>query len=266
MEEGKEERKRGKEGRKISQREDSRVPGTKDLWNNRIDARPTSGERRDRLVSPWRPPLRSFPANSLTSRGKKIEMVRKSILVYDLLRTEQPEEGFTEKEIVEQISNKHDIMPGKSLRKQVAVALRRGVDFGIIAKKNNKFRFKSQSNVLFFFFLSLSHRSNESTIEKYMCARIHDFPRGASRFDPDTAKGNISRRTSLRRNTNRGRNKKRSAKRATKARNERKRQGERKNAKSRNQKRTLPQPKLPKSWTPNRRNLVDEPVSKVKKI
>ncbi|KAG6801088.1 hypothetical protein HZU73_03209 [Apis mellifera caucasica] len=152
-------------------------------------------------------------------------MVRKSILVYDLLRTEQPEEGFTEKEIVEQISNKHDIMPGKSLRKQVAVALRRGVDFGIIAKKNNKFR-----------------------------------------FDPDTAKGNISRRTSLRRNTNRGRNKKRSAKRATKARNERKRQGERKNAKSRNQKRTLPQPKLPKSWTPNRRNLVDEPVSKVKKI
>lgn len=171
MEEGKEERKRGKEGRKISQREDSRAPGTKDLWNNRIDARPTSGERRDRLVSPWRPPLRSFPANSLTSRGKKIEMVRKSILVYDLLRTEQPEEGFTEKEIVEQISNKHDIMPGKSLRKQVAVALRRGVDFGIIAKKNNKFRFKSQSNVLFFFFsLSLLPIERINTKNIYVCA------------------------------------------------------------------------------------------------
>lgn len=78
-------------------------------------------------------------------------MVRKSILVYDLLRTEQPEEGFTEKEIVEQISNKHDIMPGKALRKQVAVALRRGVDFGIIAKKNNKFRFKSIALYLFLF-------------------------------------------------------------------------------------------------------------------
>ena len=169
IEERKEER--GKEGRKISQREDSRVPGTKDLWNNRIDARPTSGERRDRLVSPWRPPLRSFPANSLTSRGKKIEMVRKSILVYDLLRTEQPEEGFTEKEIVEQISNKHDIMPGKSLRKQVAVALRRGVDFGIIAKKNNKFRFKSQSNVLFFFFsLSLLPIERINTKNIYVCA------------------------------------------------------------------------------------------------
>lgn len=67
-------------------------------------------------------------------------MVRKSILVYDLLRSEQPEDGFTEKEIVELISNKHDIMAGKSLRKQVTVALRRGLDFGIIAKKNNKFK------------------------------------------------------------------------------------------------------------------------------
>lgn len=67
-------------------------------------------------------------------------MVRKSILVYDLLRSEQPSDGFTEKEIVEQISAKHDILAGKALRKQVAVALRRGVDFGIIAKKNNRFR------------------------------------------------------------------------------------------------------------------------------
>lgn len=98
-------------------------------------------------------------------------MVRKSILVYDLLRTEQPEEGFTEKEIVEQISNKHDIMPGKSLRKQVAVALRRGVDFGIIAKKNNKFRFKSQSTVLFFFSsLSLSPIERINTKNIHVCA------------------------------------------------------------------------------------------------
>ncbi|KOC61235.1 hypothetical protein WH47_06721 [Habropoda laboriosa] len=67
-------------------------------------------------------------------------MVRKSILVYDLLRTEQPEEGFTEKEIVQQISNKLDISAGKGLRKQVTVALRRGLDFGILTRSNNKFR------------------------------------------------------------------------------------------------------------------------------
>lgn len=67
-------------------------------------------------------------------------MVRKSVLVYDLLRTEQSQEGFSEKEIVEQICNKHDIVAGKGLRRQVAVALRRGIDFGILAKKNNKYR------------------------------------------------------------------------------------------------------------------------------
>lgn len=103
--------------------------------------------------------LPCVPFRSLTSRGKKIEMVRKSILVYDLLRTEQPEEGFTEKEIVEQISNKHDIMPGKALRKQVAVALRRGVDFGIIAKKNNKFRLKS----IAFSFLAAANEPTKNT-------------------------------------------------------------------------------------------------------
>ncbi|XP_076288030.1 uncharacterized protein LOC143212781 [Lasioglossum baleicum] len=72
-------------------------------------------------------------------------MVRKSILVYDLLRTEQPLNGFSEREIVEQISNRHDIAVGKGFRRQVAVALRRGLDFGILTKKNNKFRFDPEN-------------------------------------------------------------------------------------------------------------------------
>ncbi|XP_076683486.1 uncharacterized protein LOC143376731 [Andrena cerasifolii] len=67
-------------------------------------------------------------------------MVRKSVLVYDLLRTKQSQEGFSEKEIIEQICDKHDIVAGKALRSQVAVALRRGIDFGILTKKNNKYR------------------------------------------------------------------------------------------------------------------------------
>ncbi|XP_024222370.1 uncharacterized protein LOC112212586 [Bombus impatiens] len=149
-------------------------------------------------------------------------MVRKSILVYDLLRSEQPPDGFTEKEIVEQISAKHDILAGKALRKQVAVALRRGVDFGIIAKRNNRFR-----------------------------------------FDLDNAKLSTARReTSSRRNRSRGKNKVRSVKRRTKSRQ----RPNNTRSKSRNQKRPIQPPNLPKSWTPNKRNLADEPLSKVKKI
>lgn len=67
-------------------------------------------------------------------------MVRRSVLVYDLLRTEQPADGFSQKEIVMHISGKYDIAASKTLQKDVAVALRRGLDFGILAKKGNKFR------------------------------------------------------------------------------------------------------------------------------
>ncbi|CAD1475803.1 unnamed protein product [Heterotrigona itama] len=147
-------------------------------------------------------------------------MARKSILVYDLLKTEQPPEGFTEREIVEQISTRHDIMAGKTLRKQVSVALRRGVDFGIIAKKNNKFR-----------------------------------------FDPDSAKVSTTRRKTSSRKNARGKSKSRIIKRTTKT----QQRSSTKN-KNRNQKRPVPQPNLPKSWTPSKRNLTDEPLSKVKKV
>ncbi|KZC13500.1 hypothetical protein WN55_05051 [Dufourea novaeangliae] len=133
-------------------------------------------------------------------------MVRKSILVYDLLRTEQPQQGFSEKEIVDQICNRHDIAAGKGVRRQVAVALRRGLDFGILAKKNNRFR------------------------------------REASR------------------KKSRARKKQNETKKKAKQ-----RPGQRRN-KNRKQSRPIPQPNAPKSWTPSRRNLTEEPLSKVKKI
>ncbi|XP_076395733.1 uncharacterized protein LOC143265763 [Megachile rotundata] len=142
-------------------------------------------------------------------------MVRKSILVYELLRSEQPEDGFSEKEIVEHICNKHDITPGKGLRRQVAVALRRGLDFGIIAKKNNKFK-----------------------------------------FDPDNAKILTARRTSKK-----GKKKRKTSKRATRRKTSDK-------AKNKNDKpnRQMPPAGVPKSWIPTRRNLTEEPLSKVKKV
>lgn len=67
-------------------------------------------------------------------------MVRRSILVYDLLSTEQPPDGFTKKEILTHISNKYDIASSKTLQRDIALALRRGIDYGILAKKRNKFR------------------------------------------------------------------------------------------------------------------------------
>ncbi|CAK9819127.1 hypothetical protein ANTQUA_LOCUS10061 [Anthophora quadrimaculata] len=146
-------------------------------------------------------------------------MVRKSILVYDLLRTEQPKQGFTEKEIVQQISNKLDISAGKALKKQVTVALRRGLDFGILTKNNNKFR-----------------------------------------FDPDAAKTNTLKRKVPLRQT--ARKKRKEVKKTVKS---RKRSNVRAN-KNRKINRPMPQPKLPKSWVPSKRNLIDEPLSKVKKI
>lgn len=63
-------------------------------------------------------------------------------MVYELLKSERRDDGFTPKEIIDRVSQTYDITAGKALRKQVAVALRRGIDFGIIARKNNKYRFK----------------------------------------------------------------------------------------------------------------------------
>ncbi|XP_078040076.1 uncharacterized protein LOC144471665 [Augochlora pura] len=147
-------------------------------------------------------------------------MVRKSILVYDLLRTEQPPQGFSEREIVEQISGRHDIVAGKGLRRQVAVALRRGVDFGILAKKNNRFR-----------------------------------------FDPDNAKvAGVNRKVATRKPGS----KKRSGKKKKTTKTNRRPSTVRN--KNRKQGKSVPQPLLPKSWLPGRRNIAHEPMPKVKKI
>ncbi|KYM79816.1 hypothetical protein ALC53_09738 [Atta colombica] len=64
-------------------------------------------------------------------------MVRRSVLVYDLLRTEQPPDGFSKKEILTHISNKYDIAIGKVLRRDITVALRRGLDFATTRKNTN---------------------------------------------------------------------------------------------------------------------------------
>lgn len=75
-------------------------------------------------------------------------MVRRSVLVYDLLRTEQPPDGFSEKEIMTHISEKYNIVAGKTLQRDIALALRRGLDFGILAKKRNKFRYLFHAKAL----------------------------------------------------------------------------------------------------------------------
>nr|XP_033333705.1 uncharacterized protein LOC117224710 [Megalopta genalis] len=148
-------------------------------------------------------------------------MVRKSILVYDLLRTEQPPQGFSEREIIEQISGRHDITVGKGLRRQVAVALRRGLDFGILAKKNNRFR-----------------------------------------FDPDNANVTSAKRKVTTRKSRSKKKKNGKKKRTTKT----SRRSSSVRNKNRKQGKSVPQPMLPKSWLPNRRNIMHEPLPRVKKI
>lgn len=75
-------------------------------------------------------------------------MVRRSVLVYDLLRTEQQPYGFSQKEIIKHISENYNIAAGKTLERDVAVALRRGLDFGILVKKRNRFRYFVHAKVL----------------------------------------------------------------------------------------------------------------------
>lgn len=67
-------------------------------------------------------------------------MVRKSALIYNLLKS-QNVNGLTKSEIVKLLQEKYDFQPGKSMRQQVDVALRRGLDFGILIKENYKYKF-----------------------------------------------------------------------------------------------------------------------------
>ncbi|KYN42757.1 hypothetical protein ALC56_02559 [Trachymyrmex septentrionalis] len=161
-------------------------------------------------------------------------MVRRSALVYDLLRTEQPSDGFSKKEILTHISDKYDIVVGKTLRRDVTVALRRGLDFGILAKKRNKFRFNpdfyqttnSRRNIL-----SATTRKNTNTKKRKRNSK-----------KKATGRSNITKGQQRRRSPNRGR------------------------GRDRKQLNPEPQPKLPRppSWSPKRRLLIAEPIPKVK--
>ncbi|KYQ60697.1 hypothetical protein ALC60_00322 [Trachymyrmex zeteki] len=162
-------------------------------------------------------------------------MVRRSALVYDLLRIEQPPDGFSKKEILTHISDKYDIAIGKALRRDITVALRRGLDFGILAKKRNKFRFNpdfyqttnSRHNIL-----SETTRKNTSTKKRKRSSK-----------KKATGRSNVTkgRRQQRRRSSNR---------------------------ESRDRKQSNPRPKLPKSpsWSPKRRLLIEEPIPKVKRF
>ncbi|KAK0096099.1 hypothetical protein PV326_006457 [Microctonus aethiopoides] len=76
-------------------------------------------------------------------------MVRSSTLVYDLLKfVGQQTDGFSSKEILKRVSQAHNITPGKGLKKQINVALRRGIDFGILTRQRNKYRFDSAFPVI----------------------------------------------------------------------------------------------------------------------
>ncbi|XP_071632092.1 uncharacterized protein [Temnothorax longispinosus] len=159
-------------------------------------------------------------------------MVRRSALVYDLLRTEQPPDGFSKKEILTHISDKYDIAVGKTLRRDVAVALRRGLDFGILAKKRNKFRFDPDFH--------------QTTNSRRNIVRTNTRTKKRKRSSKKKATG--------RSNATKGR------------RQQRRRSPNRDRGRDRKQSSPVPRPKLPRppSWSPKRRLLIEEPIPKVK--
>lgn len=68
-------------------------------------------------------------------------MVQKSVLIYSLLKSHNINQGLTKKEILKLLQEKYDFSPGKTIRQQIDIALRRGIDFGIVMKKNDKYKF-----------------------------------------------------------------------------------------------------------------------------
>ncbi|XP_051153916.1 uncharacterized protein LOC127277121 [Leptopilina boulardi] len=72
-------------------------------------------------------------------------MVQKSVLIYSLLKSHNINQGLTKKEILKLLQEKYDFSPGKTIRQQIDIALRRGIDFGIVMKKNDKYKFVTRS-------------------------------------------------------------------------------------------------------------------------
>ncbi|XP_063991611.1 uncharacterized protein LOC135170044 [Diachasmimorpha longicaudata] len=68
-------------------------------------------------------------------------MIKKSVLVYDLLRSQRNENGFSPHEILQRVSETHGFTPGKGLRRQINAALKRGMNFGILMKERNRYRY-----------------------------------------------------------------------------------------------------------------------------
>ncbi|EFN69804.1 hypothetical protein EAG_06670 [Camponotus floridanus] len=155
-------------------------------------------------------------------------MVRRSILVYDLLRTEQPPDGLSEKEIMTHISEKYNIVAGKTLQRDIALALRRGLDFGILAKKRNKFRFDPS-----FHQTTNSRRNTVSSNTRTKKKKKSSKKKTSSRSTATKERRRRRRRSSTRRD--------------------------------RKQSDPVPRPKFPRptSWSPKRRFLADEPIPKV---
>ncbi|KAL0118550.1 hypothetical protein PUN28_009308 [Cardiocondyla obscurior] len=162
-------------------------------------------------------------------------MARRAALVYHLLRTEQPPDGFSTKEILTRVSDKYDIALGKTLRRDVAIALRRGLDFGILAKKRNKFRFDPGFH-------------QTTNLKRNIVRRKADRGRTKNR------KGKSKKAT--------GRSN------AAKGRRQQRRQSRSRN-RDRKQSNPVPCPKLPTtppSWSPKRRLLIEEPIPRVKRV
>lgn len=68
-------------------------------------------------------------------------MVKRSELIYRFLRLEKKDDGHSVKEIMDNFSERYGITPGKGLKRQIRSTLKKGVDFGVVTRRYNRFRF-----------------------------------------------------------------------------------------------------------------------------
>ncbi|XP_024936143.1 uncharacterized protein LOC112493701 [Cephus cinctus] len=76
-------------------------------------------------------------------------MGHRLMTIYNLLKAEQiGRDGVSAKKIIDRVCAEYNINLGKGIRRQVLTALRRGVDYGILTKTRNKYRFDPTSSMV----------------------------------------------------------------------------------------------------------------------
>lgn len=70
-----------------------------------------------------------------------LKMVKRAELIYQLLRNETSNVGQSIKDIMNKMSENYGVTAGKGIKRQIRAALKRGVEFGALTRRYNRYRF-----------------------------------------------------------------------------------------------------------------------------